>query len=483
MIKGIMIDCSRLMERREYYYELVDFMAQWRLNTLVLHFSDDFGCAVELPGFEYLAMPGAFTAAEIRKLIRYAARKGIDIIPELETFGHTRFITDHPRHQELFAGEKTRELKYCAVDPLNPRTFTLMEGLVRATARLFPSRYLHIGCDEVNMKEYCEKRGLDEAETWTGYVNRIIGMVRACGKAPLMWSDHPKKNPRIAAGLRKDVIAVGGGYRPGVTDGPIKVLRKIGFEQVLLAPSIACACTQTLVTKLNLENTRRLCAFSRKHKVAGLINTVWCPWRYIQGTMYYGIAFTGALLQEGGRFDRKAFHREFAWKVFGLEPGADLERFLSKAPEMHLQQGVYSNLYRQKHEFTAVGRAQLESANRLGPELLALAARIKPQKNAHILEAMALGVKCVWVCSEAALLGLRGGTAARKAHYNRMLREVCRAASADWDRTRNPRDPQKLKALFPNGADRYLLLILHRLQPAGRKESRRSLRAAFPSRR
>jgi hypothetical protein len=69
-MKGVMIDCSRLLERHAYYRDLIAFMAQWELNTLLFHFADDFGCAVQLPGFKHLAMPRAFTAADIRSLVR-----------------------------------------------------------------------------------------------------------------------------------------------------------------------------------------------------------------------------------------------------------------------------------------------------------------------------------------------------------------------------------------------------------------------------
>ena len=51
-----MIDCSRLMEKHRYYYRLLDFMADWKMNTLVLHFSDDHGCGIELRGFGQLAI-------------------------------------------------------------------------------------------------------------------------------------------------------------------------------------------------------------------------------------------------------------------------------------------------------------------------------------------------------------------------------------------------------------------------------------------
>ena len=75
---GLMIDCSRLMEPHGYYFNLVNFMADWGMNTLALHFSDNHGCGVALPGFERIAMPNAFTMKEIAEFVAHAASKGID---------------------------------------------------------------------------------------------------------------------------------------------------------------------------------------------------------------------------------------------------------------------------------------------------------------------------------------------------------------------------------------------------------------------
>ena len=464
MMKGAMIDCSRLLERHAYYRDLIAFMAQWELNTLLLHFSDDFGCAVELPGFKHLAMPEAFTAAEIRSLVRFAADKGVDVIPELETFGHTRFITDHPRYAGLSAATSTRTLEYGALDPLNPATFALIERLIRATAHLFPSQYLHIGCDEVNLKAYCEPRGLDETATWTTYVNRVIDLVCKQGKTPMLWGDHPVADRRIAAGLRKDAVLVHWSYGADARATPIRTLKAAGFRTLVLAPSLACVGTQTLPTRRNLENTRRLCRYALRYRARGVINTLWAPWRYYQETMYYGIAFTAARLRTRGPFRLAAFHREFSRKVFGTELTPALNRFLTQAPAMEIPRPLYRKIFNRATAFSPEEIALLEAVNATGNELARHAAAYTPTANVAIWNAMVLAVKSVWLCSESVLLGLRQGDATRIARYHRLRRDVRREAAADWDRTRFASDPQKRKPKFPNWGDQYLLHLMNRLR-------------------
>ena len=192
-INGIMIDCSRLIEKHEYYYKLIDFMSEWHQNTLLFHFTDDHGCAIQLESLPGKARYGAFTVTEIKDLIAYASTKNIQVIPELETFGHTRFITDTPGYEHLYAGLKTEKVEFNAIDPLNPETFELMEKLVQEISGIFPSKYLHIGCDEVDLVDYCKSKGLDNHhKVWADYVNRIINLARKYGKKQQkMLSSYP----------------------------------------------------------------------------------------------------------------------------------------------------------------------------------------------------------------------------------------------------------------------------------------------------
>jgi hypothetical protein len=65
-MRGMMIDASRLVEQHRYYFELVEVLASWGLDTLLFHFSDDHGLSVSLPGFEELAAPHALSALQMR---------------------------------------------------------------------------------------------------------------------------------------------------------------------------------------------------------------------------------------------------------------------------------------------------------------------------------------------------------------------------------------------------------------------------------
>jgi len=465
-INGLMIDCSRLMERHAYYRRLLDFMADWGMNTLLWHFTDDHGVAVELPGFRNLAMPHAFTAREMRSLIRYAADRGIEVIPELETFGHTRYLTDRPEYEHLFAGRKTRRLLFDAIDPLNAESERLMARLMKATARVFSSDSLHVGCDEVELADYCRtKGGLDAAQVWAGYVNRMIEQAKSIGKEPMIWGDHPKNDARIRQLLRKDVTVVDWCYwLKGRPPGVAKFVRA-GFERVLVAPSLACYGYRFLPTTTALENTRRMAQRGVRYGCDGLINTIWCPYRYVQGALYYGIAYSATVVSGNGRADRRAFNRVFSKRVFGTDLAAPLGRFLMDWPKLEITSRASAQLVKRRPDWDPANLADLERVADIGRRILPLAERYCPARNADIWDAMLLAGQAAWLCAESVMIRrLRKPSAARRRTYNTFLKSVRKRLGETWDATRFPDSPQKRRTKFRGTEGQYALILIDRLR-------------------
>lgn len=469
---GLMIDCSRLMERHGYYYKLIDFMAEWGMNTLLLHFSDDYGLAIKLPGFEHLAMPKAFTAAEARKLIKYAARKGIEIIPELETFGHTRFITDNPRYRHLYAGVRDRKLVFNAIDPLSSETHDLMKAMIAATAKLFPSRYFHVGCDEVNLKPYCEQRGLNEATTWADYVNKMLEYARAAGKTPMMWADHPVKSEELSRCLSKDVILVVWRYENRITDkidGEIKTLKSFGFKHFVVAPGIACYRYRFLPSTIAFQNTVEMSALAVKHRTMGVLNTIWCPWRYLQNTLYYAIAHSAMAVRAGGKPDMKALNRRFAGNVFGTALTPELESFLTIWPDMKLLNNWCNRVHVRKYAETPPNELrEIIGVCDVGDKLVDLAGRYRPARNKQIWDAMVLAAKAGLLTMRRLMWGAIKFEIPReqKRAFNKELAQVNAGMSREWDRTRYAGDPRKYRVVFATDESQFIMIQMKKMERA-----------------
>jgi hypothetical protein len=463
-INGLMIDCSRLLELPQYYYRLLEFMAQWKMNTLILHFSDDHGCALNLPGFEKLAMPRAWDLAELQKFLAFAASLGIEVIPELETFGHTRYITDKPEYQRLSAGKRTEEIHFNAIDPLHEDTYSLMSRLIQTVASAFPSRYIHIGCDEVNIDEYCQQRNLVSDIVWADYVNRMIQIARNFGKTPMIWADHIVNSDLVASRLEKDVVLVEWRYDDRITDDIIPRLHSFGFEDILVAPSLACYSDRFLPTRQRLENTNRMVAIAKENPVNGLINTIWCPWRYLQNAMYYGIAYSSCAVMQGAYPDLVAFHEQFAYKTFGTDLLPSLAFFLDNWTDLTIDVTLSAKITQPSQTLTDIELQRVQKMVQIGEEVLHIAQDYMPRKNQDIWHGMLLSAKCAWLCAESLYyLETSKPPVVEKDNYNRQVLIMQKEMDLEWDRTRYPDDPQKYNAYFPNESDQYAMIIMKQL--------------------
>lgn len=473
LVNGLMIDAARLLERQDYYYRLVDFMADWKMNTLLLHFSDDHGLSVAIPGYEKLARRQAFTPDDILRFTAYASERGIDVIPELEVFGHTRYITDHPDYAHLFLGDRSGTVSFNAIDPLNPESIALMTDMIAKTAELFPSGFLHIGCDEVNLAPLGINDREKKAQIWTDYVNIMINAVHKNGKMPMIWSDHLRKDELIAQNLRKDVVVVEWNYVPDYRPGNLNDLNEMGYYSIIMAPSISCYLTRVLPVRPALRNVEALAASVRDETAAGMINTLWLPMRYLQDAMWYGIAYSAWLIDKGRPMDLQAFHRHFVRKLFGRRPDRDLAYYLQRWPDLHLDYRIWTAFAQGRTDIAEDPRyrEQVRSVYKLSSELSADPPAARPRRNAEILQSMYLATDVMQVFSEGLLiLGGENFLPQEISEWRRRLAIVSDAVDADWDRGRYADDPAKEAAKFANQTSSHLLILLKIMADAADKQ-------------
>jgi hexosaminidase len=129
------------------------------MNVFHWHLSDDQGFRVESKVFPKLTGMGSegkfYTQAEIRDLIAYAHDRGIRVIPEFDTPGHSRsWFIGYP---ELASNPgpftvETESGTSSVTDPTREETYKFMDKFVEEMGKLFPDQYFHIGGDEVDGK-------------------------------------------------------------------------------------------------------------------------------------------------------------------------------------------------------------------------------------------------------------------------------------------------------------------------------------------
>ena len=460
-MRGLMIDCSRLIEQHGYYRELLGQIADWGYDTLVLHFCDDHGLTAVLPGFEDLAAPHALPTVELRALVALGRQRGVRVIPEIECFGHARWLVGHPRWDVCFAGDRDeRDLKFNAVDPANPLTAELMDQLIGAACDVFSDEVVHIGCDEVDLGDFCARRGLgDPLDVWAAWVNRLIAMVQARGRRAMLWSDHLEKEERIAAQIDKRAIAVSWHYGPNddeTADG-MRRLQAAGFKNIVAAPAIQCWSTRVHAMERNLVNVALMENHARAAGAMGTLDTIWCPFRHLQGALWHGIAAaahihrTGALPLDDGSI--------VADLLFG-GGNAAAKRLCRDLHRLECHNHLFWHLHKGDRPGSGVCADALDVVQ-LGADLLPAVAGAEVPRHQDRLEAMLLGARTAVHLSQRVLRPELAADGAFRRDHARLTAEI----QAEWDRTRFTDDPARNQSRWDgNWGAHYLLPLMLRLQ-------------------
>ena len=332
-IRGLMLDSARLTEQRSVYRDYITFAAQWNYNALFWHFTDDQGCSLVFPRRPELASPHAYTQKEMRALIAFAARHGLDVIPEIECFGHASFITNHPRYQHLKDGVPGK--LFGALCVFEPAARAILRDLLRDAAETFPSKYLHVGMDETAFGAHPTSAQLlknkPKYELYAEHVKWLHSEVTTLGKTMMMWADHlypiskaelakatyldaDSINSKIAEMLPRDIIMCVWQYSPKPKRAYVEHLQRLGF-QVLVCPATSAWGLMVHPRTWNLDNLRDSAQLAKSTKALGMVNTVWCPQRYFPGTTLFGIAYSAVC-----RDSRNAAppYAKFVRETFGI---------------------------------------------------------------------------------------------------------------------------------------------------------------------
>ena len=152
-IVGYMLDVSRFrVPTMETVKRQVDILAELGYNHFQLYTEHTFA----YPGHEDVWREASpFTPAEIRELDAYCADRGIELVPNQNSFGHLEHWLRHPAYNRLAEapqGGTTCNGWVCArpasLCPTDPASVAFVAGLYDALFPCFRSKYVNVGGDE-----------------------------------------------------------------------------------------------------------------------------------------------------------------------------------------------------------------------------------------------------------------------------------------------------------------------------------------------
>ncbi len=181
---GVMIDCSRnAVMKVEQVKKFIDCIKKMGYNTLELYTEDTYEIEGE-PWFGY--MRGAYSAEEIKEIDNYAIRRGVELIPCIQTLAHLPHLFTVPAYHEV---HDVRDI--LLVD--EPKTYELIEKMIKTCAENFTSRTINIGMDEagkLGLGRYLKKHGIsNKYELLARHLNKVCEIASKYGFHCTTWSD------------------------------------------------------------------------------------------------------------------------------------------------------------------------------------------------------------------------------------------------------------------------------------------------------
>ncbi|MGC4808431.1 family 20 glycosylhydrolase [Micromonospora sp. DT233] len=191
--RGAMLDVARHFFAVADVLRVIDLLARYKLNHLHLHLTDDQGWRIAVDAWPRLATVGGatevdggpgghYSAADYRRIVSYAARRHVTVVPEIDLPGHTNAaLTAYP---ELAPGGVApppytgTEVGFSHVEPTDERTYAFVADVLREVAALTPGPYLHIGGDEAFKVP---------ADVYARFVERVQQIAAGTGKTVVGW--------------------------------------------------------------------------------------------------------------------------------------------------------------------------------------------------------------------------------------------------------------------------------------------------------
>lgn len=275
--RGNMIDVSRHFFSIEYLKKHIDRLAFYKMNKLHLHLTDDQGWRIEIKKYPELTQQGAlrtfngqdsacikkseenidfqidpryittnngketyggfFTQNEIKDLITYAQERHIEIIPEIDMPGHMMSaINTYPdlTDSDYKGWGKIFSTPLCAC---KEEAYTFVENVLSEIMELFPSKYIHIGADEVDKttwehSELCKKltereniKTLNEIQSY--FVHRVHDYVKSKNKIVIGWDEV------LEGGINEDITIMY--WRGWESNAPLKAVTN--GNEVIMSPT------------------------------------------------------------------------------------------------------------------------------------------------------------------------------------------------------------------------------------------------------
>jgi len=203
--RGAMLDVARHFFSVDEVKRYIDQIAQYKVNRLHLHLTDDQGWRLEIKSWPRLTSHGGstevgggaggyYTQEQYRELVAYAASRHITVIPEIDIPGHTNAALSSYAELNcdgvappLYTGIEVGFSSLCIDKDI---TYRFVDDVLREVAALTPGEFIHIGGDEALVTTDPD---------FIEFMDKVLPLVAKHGKRASGWHEFVKASPDASA--------------------------------------------------------------------------------------------------------------------------------------------------------------------------------------------------------------------------------------------------------------------------------------------
>ena len=307
--RGVMLDVSRgKVPKLSTLCALVDELATYKYNQLQLYVEHTFAFASH-PDISEGVDP--LTPEDILVLDGYCKQRHVELIPNLQSFGHQRHLLSLPQYSHL------DEVGWrWSLTPAREETYSLLSDLYADFLPVFSSSWLNVDCDETwdlgtgQSKALANQVG--KGRVYLQHILRLHEIASQDGRRIMMWADVLHHYPDLVPELPDDVLLLDWAYEAA---DAYPTTRALGESRRAFWVCPGTSSWNTLFPRLDnaIGNIRQFTRDGLANGADGMLLTDWGDYGHYSplSLSWYPYLFGAATAWTGAQTDPADFERAF----------------------------------------------------------------------------------------------------------------------------------------------------------------------------
>lgn len=348
--RAVHLDVKHHLEKKEYYYELMDRFAAQKINAVIIEIEDKLKYELQ----PKVGSSDAFSIEDWKAISDYAMARNIRISPLVQGLGHASFILKHKEYEALRDDPESD----WAFNPLNEETYKVQFDLYEDALKAFPyANYLHVGGDEVHTTG--RNSGKSPLELQLIWLNRVSEYAGQKGLTPIFWDDMPLQNAGVYRSIYdrklsvsqvdsiwsvnepnlnkyidmfpKNCVYMRWNYDMPESPGNIRAIKWFSDNGFKVMGATAGQTRWNLMPQdqSNTNNIRDFALISIRNKADGLLLTLWDDDSPHFELYQRGIAIFAEYTWAGEKRSSEELHQAYRQRAFGPDLASDENEFIN----------------------------------------------------------------------------------------------------------------------------------------------------------